>query len=179
MFLEMELAATYAPQNIYCYAIDKKSSELFHQRIHALAECFPNIFYIKTEYNITSAGENMGFAHYECLKELIKFDWKYVVLLQVIFVYDKLYKNTSHENKHRYAILPLELHCSVAKWLIIGKFQNHDFAMKTNAEMVQIFTWMNGTNDVEVVAPIWSRVDRNQNWSFEALNLFQQSLDLI
>ena len=86
MFLEMELAATYAPQNTYCYAIDNKSSELFHQRIHALAECFPNVIYTKKEYNITSGGENMGFAHYECLKELVKFDWKYVVLLQVSFV---------------------------------------------------------------------------------------------
>ena len=54
-------------------------------------------------------------------------------------------------------------------------FQNHDFAIRTNAEMVQIFTWMNGTNDVEMDLPFWSRIDRNQNWTFEALNLFQQS----
>ncbi|KAE9552240.1 hypothetical protein FO519_004549 [Halicephalobus sp. NKZ332] len=60
LFLEMELAATYAPQNVYCYAIDGKSDELFHQRIHALAECFPNVIYTKTEYNITSSGKNMG-----------------------------------------------------------------------------------------------------------------------
>ena len=79
----MELAATYAPQNIYCYTIDKKASELFHQQIHALAECFPNIIYTKKEYSVTSSGHNMGFAHYECMKELIKYNWEYLVLLQV------------------------------------------------------------------------------------------------
>ena len=82
----MELAATYAPQNIYCYAIDGKSSALFREQIHALAQCFPNVIYTKTEYNVTSGGKNMAFAHYECLKQLMDFDWKYVVLLQVSFL---------------------------------------------------------------------------------------------
>ena len=86
MFLEMELAATYAPQNIYCYAIDKKASTRFHQQIYTLADCFPNVIYTKTEYSVTSGGKNMGFAHYECLKQLMDFDWKYVVLLQVSFL---------------------------------------------------------------------------------------------
>ncbi|KAE9552242.1 hypothetical protein FO519_004551 [Halicephalobus sp. NKZ332] len=33
---------------------------------------------------------------------------------------------------------------------------------------------MNGANDVEITGPIWSRIDKNQSWTFEDLNLFQQ-----
>ena len=89
----MELAATYAPQNIYCYAIDQKASKRFHEQIHALAECFPNVIYAKTEYNVTNGGQNMGVAHHECLKQLMDYDWKYVVLLQVSFTFDEFVKS--------------------------------------------------------------------------------------
>ena len=85
----MELAATYAPQNIYCYAIDKKASTRFHQRVYSLAECFHNVIYTITEHDITRFGQNMGLAHYECLKLLMNYDWRYVVLLQVFFIYNR------------------------------------------------------------------------------------------
>ncbi|KAI6170635.1 N-acetyllactosaminide beta-1,6-N-acetylglucosaminyl-transferase, isoform C [Aphelenchoides bicaudatus] len=83
-FLEMELAATYAPQNFYCYALDSKASPLFHKRMNALADCFPNVYLTQHEFHMDSAGHNMGYSHHECMKLLAKEDlnWKYLVLLQ-------------------------------------------------------------------------------------------------
>ena len=82
-FLEMELAATYAPQNYYCFAIDKKAPKLFHEQIQNLSTCFPNVFYSKVEYPLDSAGHNQNSAHMECLSILRQHKWKYVIMLQV------------------------------------------------------------------------------------------------
>lgn len=82
----MELAATYAPHNWYCYAIDEKSPQRFHAQMHSLAACLPNIIITRHEYSVDSAGHNMGYAHYECMKALLKKspEWKYLILLQVL-----------------------------------------------------------------------------------------------
>src|SRR3569623_1425317 len=81
----MELAASYTPQNSYCYMIDKKASKLFHERIHNLTSCFPNVIYTKREFEVKSGGHNMAFAHVECFYALLKFLWNYAMLLQVSF----------------------------------------------------------------------------------------------
>jgi hypothetical protein len=39
--------------------------------------------------------------------------------------------------------------------------------------MVRILKWMNGSNDVEITSLPGGRVDETLDWSFEALNLFQ------
>ncbi|KAI1725994.1 core-2/I-Branching enzyme domain-containing protein [Ditylenchus destructor] len=133
-FLETELAATYQPQNFYCYAIDRKADKTFHNRIKSLASCFPNVYVTKREWNIYW-GHNMSFSHLECMKALTKNGqkWKYLVLQQ-----------------------------------------NYDASTKTNEELVQVYKWMQGANDVQVRMMPWTRIDFvNKKWTFEALNLFR------
>uniref|UniRef100_A0A914I421 Uncharacterized protein n=1 Tax=Globodera rostochiensis TaxID=31243 RepID=A0A914I421_GLORO len=38
------------------------------------------------------------------------------------------------------------------RWEYVALLQNHDVAIKTNQEMVQIYRWLNGANDVDVKA---------------------------
>jgi hypothetical protein len=59
LFLEMELAVNYQPQNWYCYAPDAKSSPDFHKKIRALAKCVPNVLITQRELIMDSAGHNM------------------------------------------------------------------------------------------------------------------------
>uniref|UniRef100_A0AC35FLN3 Core-2/I-Branching enzyme n=1 Tax=Panagrolaimus sp. PS1159 TaxID=55785 RepID=A0AC35FLN3_9BILA len=59
------------------------------------------------------------------------------------------------------------------KWKYVVLLQNHDFAIKTNAEMVQIFKWLNGTNDVELRKLPKKRIDKTYNYTFEDLKLFK------
>ncbi|VDK51450.1 unnamed protein product, partial [Gongylonema pulchrum] len=73
----------YTPQNLFCYALDNKSSPLFHEHMRNLSACFPNVFLTETEYNVDSAGHNMTRSYLECLNILRKkSDWKYAILLQ-------------------------------------------------------------------------------------------------
>lgn len=83
----MELAAAYAPQNRYCYAIDAKADNLFQKRMRFLANCLPNILILKKKYSVDGSGHNMIFSFMECLKLLNKpqHSWKYVSLVQVFF----------------------------------------------------------------------------------------------
>ncbi|KAH7702945.1 core-2/I-Branching enzyme family protein [Aphelenchoides avenae] len=84
-FLEMEFASEYAPQNVFCFAIDSKSSKVFRERIRSLAKCFPNVVVTKQEYSVESSGRNMWFPYLECFTELLNHyqRWTYVVTLQV------------------------------------------------------------------------------------------------
>ncbi|KAF7633656.1 hypothetical protein Mgra_00006964 [Meloidogyne graminicola] len=83
-FLEAELATNYHPQNWYCYAIDSKANPLFRKRMHALANCFPNIIIPSKELSVDSAGHSTGSAFMSCLNELVepKKRWEYVFTLQ-------------------------------------------------------------------------------------------------
>ncbi|KAI6204488.1 hypothetical protein M3Y94_00679900 [Aphelenchoides besseyi] len=130
----MDLAVSYSPQNFYCYAIDSNASSLFHKRMHALADCFPNVFLTKHEFHMDSAGHNMGYSHRECMLVLAKpeLKWNYLILLQ-----------------------------------------NHDVPLKTNEELVQIFQWYDGANDISANSVPWERVNKNANWTFEAMHLFK------
>uniref|UniRef100_A0A914I176 Uncharacterized protein n=1 Tax=Globodera rostochiensis TaxID=31243 RepID=A0A914I176_GLORO len=112
LFIEMEFASSYAPQNWYCYAIDKKASQTFHMQIYALASCFPNVLItpIEKQYDMDSKGHNY----------------------------------------------------------------NHDVQMKTNEELVQIFKWMNGTNDIQYTKIGSHHVDfAKHSWTLSHLKLFR------
>uniref|UniRef100_A0A7E4W0X2 Uncharacterized protein n=1 Tax=Panagrellus redivivus TaxID=6233 RepID=A0A7E4W0X2_PANRE len=135
LFLEADLASIYAPQNSYCFSIDLSADWKFKSRIHALSECFPNIMYATSEFDVDSAGHNMHASQLPCLEALRSFGpWKYVALLQ-----------------------------------------NHDAALKTNAEMVQIYRWLDGANDVQLRPPFMERLNQNLDWTFKGLNLFKNS----
>ncbi|KAI6212706.1 hypothetical protein M3Y94_00060200 [Aphelenchoides besseyi] len=133
-FLEMDLAATYTPHNFYCYALDSKSTPLFHKRMRALADCFPNVFLTDVEFSMDSHGHNMSYSFHQCMMILskVEFKWKYLVLLQ-----------------------------------------NYDIPLKTNQELIQIFKWFNGTNDIASVKLQPARIDPKANWTFEAMHLFR------
>uniref|UniRef100_A0A7E4VYS2 PH domain-containing protein n=1 Tax=Panagrellus redivivus TaxID=6233 RepID=A0A7E4VYS2_PANRE len=130
-----ELATIYAPQNSYCYSIDSDADERFKSWMHALSNCFDNVFIAPKEFSLNSDGHDMDLAHLACL-EILRKDksWKYVALLQ-----------------------------------------NHDAVIKTNAELVQIYTWFNGTNDVGTEQMTPHLYDTNLDWSFQALKLFKDS----
>ncbi|VDK27458.1 unnamed protein product, partial [Anisakis simplex] len=46
----------YSPTNVFCYAIDKKATKVFHQQMQNLSECFSNVHLTATEYEVDSAG---------------------------------------------------------------------------------------------------------------------------
>lgn len=105
----MELAAGYAPQNWYCYALDAKAPELFKRRINDLAHCFPNVFVAKRQFVVQRKGVNMDASFQECMRELLENDrkWKYVLLLQVSVYYFNwtgkfiFYLESRHTNSHK------------------------------------------------------------------------------
>ena len=81
-YLEMELAATYAPQNFYCFSIDTDATDLFKEKMRNLTQCFPNVYIGTKEYDMKK-GKNQLFAYLNCVKQLTSHKWKYVFLLEV------------------------------------------------------------------------------------------------
>ncbi|CAB3411061.1 unnamed protein product [Caenorhabditis bovis] len=81
--LENFVRFSYHPQNVFCFAIDQKSSPEFHSKMRSLASCLPNILLLPDEKSVDSKGHNVNLAHYNCMKALInKPGWGYVMLLQ-------------------------------------------------------------------------------------------------
>lgn len=82
---ESLLAASYAPQNWYCFAVDAKSSPQFHSHLQQLASCLPNVFVANREWAMDSAGHNGTRAWLECMAELVEGgkQWEYAIVLQV------------------------------------------------------------------------------------------------
>ncbi|KAL3990911.1 Core-2/I-Branching enzyme family protein [Acanthocheilonema viteae] len=129
---ELLLNLMYAPQNFYCYALDAKSTVLFHAQMHNLSKCFPNVLLAPREYMVDSAGHNTSRSFLECLRVMRKLPgWKYAILLQ-----------------------------------------NNDIPLKSNREMVQILTALNGSNDINVGYPNADRVPNDAPWTFRSLTLF-------
>ncbi|CAG9535715.1 unnamed protein product [Cercopithifilaria johnstoni] len=80
---ELLLNLMYAPQNLYCYALDAKSTALFHAQMRNLSKCFPNVLLAPREYMVDSAGHNTSRSFLECLRVIRKLPgWKYAILLQ-------------------------------------------------------------------------------------------------
>jgi len=139
--LERDLAATYAPQNTYCFALDSDSSAGFQKRIHDLASCFPdNVMVAKQMFDMDSAGHNQVNSLMQCLKLIVKRDWKYLLNLQ-----------------------------------------NHEMSLRTPRELVQIFQWLDGANDVTTMVWLRKRPAEaiNADWSFKGLNLFKDCKHLM
>ncbi|KAI6197575.1 Beta-1,3-galactosyl-O-glycosyl-glycoprotein beta-1,6-N-acetylglucosaminyltransferase 3 [Aphelenchoides besseyi] len=59
------------------------------------------------------------------------------------------------------------------KWKYMVMLQNHDIPLKTNQEMIQIFKWFNGSNDVASWPAPKERINPNVTWSFEDMHLFK------
>ncbi|KAI6231830.1 N-acetyllactosaminide beta-1,6-N-acetylglucosaminyl-transferase [Aphelenchoides besseyi] len=132
--IEMELAANYAPQNFYCFALDANVSPTFSARMKALAACMPNILLTKHQFAMDSAGRNVSQSNHECMTLLSqpKYNWKYLVITE-----------------------------------------NHDVSLKTNQELIQIFKWLNGSNDMLLTLAPDGHLELNENLSLEKLRLFK------
>uniref|UniRef100_A0A0N5BQ33 Beta-1,6-N-acetylglucosaminyltransferase n=1 Tax=Strongyloides papillosus TaxID=174720 RepID=A0A0N5BQ33_STREA len=136
-FLELMLSLIYQPQNIYCFAIDKKQPPSFKFKIHSLASCFDNVFVSDKEYKISSGGLHYGTSHIECIKKIKEYNWKYVFLLQ-----------------------------------------NHDFPIKTNAELVKILKQFKGTSDFKAANGKRKLLNETLDWTFGGLNIFLDTLSI-
>lgn len=78
----------YAPQNFYCYALDAKSTTMFHAQMRNLSKCFPNVLLTNREFVVDSAGHNTSRSFLECLRVIRRLPgWKYAILLQVCHFY--------------------------------------------------------------------------------------------
>ncbi|KAK6046225.1 Core-2/I-Branching enzyme [Cooperia oncophora] len=82
-FIEDELAASYHPQNVFCYSVDKKAKASFNTRIELLSRCLQNVLVTRARFSVTSSGLYQNHAFYECHKLLIQVPgWGYLIQLQ-------------------------------------------------------------------------------------------------
>ncbi|XP_064598750.1 beta-1,3-galactosyl-O-glycosyl-glycoprotein beta-1,6-N-acetylglucosaminyltransferase 3-like [Liolophura sinensis] len=109
--VEMLLRAIYAPQNVYCIYIDKKSSPEVHEAMHNLSQCFPNVFIASHLEPFYYATRSQMEADLQCMRDL--------------------------------------LHTSVP-WKYYLNLAGQEFPLRSNREIVEMLTLMNGTNDIEV-----------------------------
>ncbi|XP_044518381.1 beta-1,3-galactosyl-O-glycosyl-glycoprotein beta-1,6-N-acetylglucosaminyltransferase 3 [Gracilinanus agilis] len=78
---ERLLRAVYAPQNIYCIHVDKKSPETFKEAVRAITSCLPNVFVAKNLVQVVYASWSRVQADMNCMEELLKSSvpWRYLV----------------------------------------------------------------------------------------------------
>lgn len=80
---ERLLRAIYAPQNIYCVHVDKKSKPSFQSAIMAITSCFPNVFMVSHAVDVVYAGWSRVQADLNCMADLYNAStkWKYFINL--------------------------------------------------------------------------------------------------
>ncbi|TKS73468.1 Beta-1,3-galactosyl-O-glycosyl-glycoprotein beta-1,6-N-acetylglucosaminyltransferase 3 [Collichthys lucidus] len=121
---ERLLRAIYAPQNIYCVHVDRKSSEEFRTAVGAIISCFPNVFIASRLESVVYASWSRVQADLNCMEDLLSshIQWRYLL-------------NT----------------CGT------------DFPIKTNREMVQALTALQGRNSMETEV---TREHKKRRWQY-------------
>lgn len=78
---ERLLRAIYAPQNIYCVHVDKKSKPSFRSAVMAIVSCFPNVFMVSQPVNVVYASWSRVQADINCMADLYNSTskWKYFI----------------------------------------------------------------------------------------------------
>ncbi|XP_072445338.1 beta-1,3-galactosyl-O-glycosyl-glycoprotein beta-1,6-N-acetylglucosaminyltransferase 3-like [Chiloscyllium punctatum] len=78
---ERLLRSIYAPQNVYCIHVDRKSPSQFHAAVQAIASCFHNVFVAAKLEWVTYAGWSRVQADLNCMKELLEspVPWTYFI----------------------------------------------------------------------------------------------------
>ncbi|XP_051012702.1 beta-1,3-galactosyl-O-glycosyl-glycoprotein beta-1,6-N-acetylglucosaminyltransferase 3 [Acomys russatus] len=78
---ERLLRAVYAPQNIYCVHVDRKSPETFKQAVRAIVSCFPNVFIASKLVSVVYASWSRVQADLNCMEDLLQSSvpWKYLL----------------------------------------------------------------------------------------------------
>ncbi|XP_047446978.1 beta-1,3-galactosyl-O-glycosyl-glycoprotein beta-1,6-N-acetylglucosaminyltransferase-like [Mugil cephalus] len=77
------LRAIYAPQNIYCVHVDKKSEASVISAITAIVSCFPNVFMVSEPVSVVYAAWPRVQADLNCMADLYNSStkWKYFLNL--------------------------------------------------------------------------------------------------
>lgn len=77
------LRAIYAPQNIYCVHVDKKSKPSIRAAITAIASCFPNVLMVSQSVDVVYASWSRVQADLNCMADLYRSStqWKYLINL--------------------------------------------------------------------------------------------------
>ncbi|XP_076586659.1 beta-1,3-galactosyl-O-glycosyl-glycoprotein beta-1,6-N-acetylglucosaminyltransferase-like [Chaetodon auriga] len=80
---EQLLRAIYAPQNIYCVHVDKKSEASVFSVIRAITSCFPNVFMVSQAVDVVYAAWPRVQADLNCMADLYNAStkWKYFINL--------------------------------------------------------------------------------------------------
>ncbi|XP_041793251.1 beta-1,3-galactosyl-O-glycosyl-glycoprotein beta-1,6-N-acetylglucosaminyltransferase-like [Chelmon rostratus] len=80
---ERLLRAIYAPQNIYCVHVDKKSEASVFSAIRAITSCFPNVFMVSQAVDVVYAAWPRVQADLNCMADLYHANtkWKYFINL--------------------------------------------------------------------------------------------------
>ncbi|XP_034025458.1 beta-1,3-galactosyl-O-glycosyl-glycoprotein beta-1,6-N-acetylglucosaminyltransferase-like [Thalassophryne amazonica] len=80
---ERLLRAIYAPQNIYCVHVDKKSKPSVVAAIMAITSCFPNVLMVSRRVSVVYAGWPRVQADLNCMANLYNSTtkWKYFINL--------------------------------------------------------------------------------------------------
>ncbi|KAG8011983.1 Beta-1 [Nibea albiflora] len=80
---EQLLRAIYAPQNIYCVHVDKKSDVSVFAAIKAITSCFPNVFMVSKPLSVVYGHWSRVQADINCMADLYKIstEWKYLMNL--------------------------------------------------------------------------------------------------
>ncbi|GMT26747.1 hypothetical protein PFISCL1PPCAC_18044, partial [Pristionchus fissidentatus] len=81
-FLEEQLAVTYSEENTYCFALDRKAPIDFRRRFMTLSICLRNVHIASEEYELDSEGRYQNSAHFDCLRNIRRRHWKYVIFQQ-------------------------------------------------------------------------------------------------
>ncbi|KAM6961204.1 beta-1,3-galactosyl-O-glycosyl-glycoprotein beta-1,6-N-acetylglucosaminyltransferase 3 [Aplochiton taeniatus] len=78
---ERLLRAVYAPQNVYCVHVDKKSSEEFKNAVQAIVSCVPNVFVASKLESVVYASWSRVQADLNCMKDLLNSTvrWRYLL----------------------------------------------------------------------------------------------------
>ncbi|XP_073474982.1 beta-1,3-galactosyl-O-glycosyl-glycoprotein beta-1,6-N-acetylglucosaminyltransferase 3-like [Aquarana catesbeiana] len=78
---ERLLRSIYTPQNIYCVHVDRKSPDIFHQAVQAIASCFDNVFVASKLERVVYASWSRVQADLNCMEDLLNstVEWKYLI----------------------------------------------------------------------------------------------------
>ncbi|TRY94588.1 hypothetical protein DNTS_015801 [Danionella cerebrum] len=78
---ERLLKAIYAPQNVYCIHVDKKSPQNFQDAVRAIASCLTNVFVVSKQESVIYASWSRVQADLNCMKELSEMmvQWRYLL----------------------------------------------------------------------------------------------------
>ncbi|XP_060116127.1 beta-1,3-galactosyl-O-glycosyl-glycoprotein beta-1,6-N-acetylglucosaminyltransferase 3 [Heteronotia binoei] len=78
---ERLLRSIYAPQNVYCIHVDKKSPETFKEAVRAIASCFNNVIVASKLEHVVYASWSRVQADLNCMEDLLesKVRWRYLL----------------------------------------------------------------------------------------------------